>query len=400
MDDQRAFSGIKVLDFTQGIAGPHSTMLLAQHGADVLKVEPLHGDWGRGMGALYGDHCAHSIAFNRGKRSIALDMKQPEALEIVRKMAAESDVVVEAFRPGVMAKFSLSYDDVKKINPSVVYLSVTGFGQFGPNSTRPVTDAVIQAFSGFMTINRDDRGIPNRVNMIPIDVATGLYAFQALSTALMRKFRFGEGSYIDNSLMQSAAAFQAAKIAEYYLEDGEVKPLYQPVGTMKTADGYLNVTAMRDHHYESLCDILGLPELKTDPRFNAREKRIDNQDELMPLIRAEFEKQPTAHWVAQLTEADVMNAEVQTYGDFMADEHTKVFEAIAYIDHAGAGTMPMPNIPGLPKIDGPSAMTHAPHLGEHSAEILAEWGYNDDAIADLIAKKAVALPEKEAAAAE
>ena len=225
------------------------------------------------MGALYGDHCAHSIAFNRGKRSIALDMKQPEALEIVRKMAAECDVAVEAFRPGVMAKFGLSYDDVKKINPSVVYLSVTGFGQFGPNSTRPVTDAVIQAFSGFMTINRDDRGIPNRVNMIPIDVATGLYAFQALSTALMRKFRFGEGTYIDNSLMQSAAAFQAAKIAEYYLEDGEVKPLYQPVGTMKTADGYLNVTAMRDHHYEALCDILDLPELKTDPRFNAREKQ-------------------------------------------------------------------------------------------------------------------------------
>ncbi len=400
MDDQRAFSGIKVLDFTQGIAGPHSTMLLAQHGADVLKVEPLHGDWGRGMGALYSDHCAHSIAFNRGKRSIALNMKQPEALEIVRKMAAECDVVVEAFRPGVMAKFGLSYDDVKKINPSVVYLSVTGFGQFGPNSTRPVTDAVIQAFSGFMTINRDDRGIPNRVNMIPIDVATGLYAFQALSTALMRKFRFGEGSYIDNSLMQSAAAFQAAKIAEYYLEDGEVKPLYQPVGTMKTADGYLNVTAMRDYHYESLCDILGLPELKTDPRFDAREKRIDNQDELMPLIRAEFEKKPTAHWVAQLTEADVMNAEVQTYGDFMADEHTKVFDAIAYIDHAGAGKMPMPNIPGLPKIDGPSAMTHAPHLGEHSDVILAEWGYSDDAIADLIAKKVVALPEKEAPAAE
>ena len=138
--------------------------------------------------------------------------------------------------------------------------------------------------------------------------------------------------------------------------------------------------------------------MKTDPRFNAREKRIDNQDELMPLVRAEFEKQPTAHWVAQLTEADVMNAEVQTYGDFMADEHTKVFDAIAYIDHAGAGTMPMPNIPGLPKIDGPSAMTHAPHLGEHSTEILAEWGYSDDAIADLIAKKAVALAEEEAAA--
>ena len=400
MDEQRAFAGIKVLDFTQGIAGPHSTMLLAQHGADVIKVDPLGGDWGRSMGALYGDHCAHSIAFNRGKRSIALDMKQPEALEITRKMAAECDVLVEAFRPGVMAKFGLSYADVKKVNPNVIYLSVTGFGQEGPNNGLPVTDAIIQAYSGFMTINRDSQGIPNRVNMIPIDVATGLYAFQGLSTALMRKFRYGTGCYIDNSLMQSAAAFQAAKIAEYYLEDGEVAPLYAPVGTMKTANGYMNVTAMRDHHYEALCDILGLPELKTDPRFNSREIRIKNEKELMALIRAEFVKQPSEHWAKLLTDAGVMNSIVQDHGDFMNHEHTKAVEAVAYVEHDGAGIVPMPHIPGLPRIEGPSQMTHAPHVGEHSVEILKEWGYRDDAIADMLAKKVTLVPNPSAEAAE
>ncbi len=400
MDEQRAFSGIKVLDFTQGIAGPHSTMLLAQHGADVIKIDPLGGDWGRSMGALYGDHCAHSIAFNRGKRSIALDMKQPEALEITRKMAAECDVLVEAFRPGVMAKFGLSYADVKKVNPNVIYLSVTGFGQEGPNNGLPVTDAIIQAYSGFMTINRDSQGIPNRVNMIPIDVATGLYAFQGLSTALMRKFRYGTGCYIDNSLMQSAAAFQAAKIAEYYLEDGEVAPLYAPVGTMKTANGYMNVTAMRDHHYEALCDILGLPELKTDLRFNSREIRIKNEKELMALIRAEFVKQPSEHWAKLLTDAGVMNSIVQDHGDFMNHEHTKAVEAVAYVEHDGAGIVPMPHIPGLPRIEGPSPMTHAPHVGEHSVEILKEWGYGDDAIADMLAKKVTLVPNPSAEAAE
>ncbi len=400
MDEQRAFSGIKVLDFTQGIAGPHSTMLLAQHGADVIKIDPLGGDWGRSMGALYGDHCAHSIAFNRGKRSIALDMKQPEALEITRKMAAECDVLVEAFRPGVMAKFGLSYADVKKVNPNVIYLSVTGFGQEGPNNGLPVTDAIIQAYSGFMTINRDSQGIPNRVNMIPIDVATGLYAFQGLSTALMRKFRYGTGCYIDNSLMQSAAAFQAAKIAEYYLEDGEVAPLYAPVGTMKTANGYMNVTAMRDHHYEALCDILGLPELKTDMRFNSREIRIKNEKELMALIRAEFVKQPSEHWAKLLTDAGVMNSIVQDHGDFMNHEHTKAVEAVAYVEHDGAGIVPMPHIPGLPRIEGPSPMTHAPHVGEHSVEILKEWGYGDDAIADMLAKKVTLVPNPSAEAAE
>ncbi len=400
MADQRAFSGIKVLDFTQGIAGPHSTMLLAQHGADVIKVDPPAGDWGRSMGALYGDHCAHSIAFNRGKRSIALDMKTPEALEITQKMAAECDVVVEAFRPGVMAKFGLSYDDVKKVNPNVIYLSVTGFGQEGPNNGLPVTDAIIQAYSGFMTINRDGQGIPNRVAMIPIDVATGLYAFQGLSAALMRKFRYGIGCYIDNSLMQSAAAFQAAKIAEYYLEDGEVAPLYAPVGTMKTTNGYMNVTAMRDHHYDALCDILGLPELKNDPRFNSREIRIKNEKELMILIRAEFEKQPSEHLATLLTDAGVMNSTVQDHGDFMEHEHTKAVGAVAYVEHDGSGLFPMPQIPGLPQIDGPSAMTHSPHVGEHSVDILKEWGYDDDTIDSMLSKNVTFVPAPEVEAAE
>ncbi len=400
MDDQRAFSGIEVLDFTQGVAGPHSTMLLAQHGADVIKIDPPAGDWGRTMGALYGDHCAHSIAFNRGKRSLALDLKQPEAQEIARKLAAECDIVVEAFRPGVMGKFGLSYDEVKEINPNVIYLSVTGFGQAGPNRDLPVTDAIIQAFSGFMTINRDSQGLPNRVNMVPIDVVTGLYAFQALSTALMRKFRFGTGCYIDNSLMQSAAALQSAKIAEYYLEDGEVKPLYAPVGTMKTADGYMNVTAMRDHHYESLCDILGLSELKTDPRFDDREKRIQNEKALMLPIRAEFEKHPSAHWAKLLTEAGVMNSTVQDHGAFLHDAHTQAVGAVAYVEHDGAGSFPMPQIPGLPRIEGASRMTHAPHLGEHSVEILEAIGYGADAIADLLARKVAVTPDPQAVAAE
>ena len=397
MDDQRAFSGIKVLDFTQGVAGPHSTMLLAQHGADVIKVDPLNGDWGRSMGTLYGDNSAHSIAFNRGKRSIALDLKQPEAREITSQMAAQCDILVEAFRPGVMGRFDLAYDEVVKTNPQVIYLSVTGFGQVGPNRDLPVTDAIIQAFSGFMTINRDGQGLPNRVNMVPIDVTTGLYAFQALSTALMRKFRYGEGCYIDNSLMQSAAALQAAKIAEFFLEGGAVKPLYVPVGTMKTADGYMNVTAMREHHYQSLCDILGVPELKADPRFDNGDKRVENEKILMPLLRAEFKKKTSSHWAERLTEAGVMNSIVQDYGAFLDHEHTKTSGAVTYVDHADAGSVPMPQIPGVTRVDGPSCFTHAPQVGEHSVEILREWGYGEDSITDFLARRVTARPNARSA---
>ncbi len=400
MDDQRAFSGIKVLDFTQGVAGPHSTMLLAQHGADVIKVEPLEGDWGRFLGRAYGDNCAHGIAFNRGKRSLAANMKSPRVREITEKMAAECDVVVEAFRPGVMKKFGLSYDQVKETNPNVIYLSVTGFGQEGPNNGLAVTDAVIQAFSGLMTVNKDSQGLPNRLNMIPIDVATGLYAFQSLSTALMRKFRYGVGCYIDNSLMQSAAAFQAAKIAEYYLEKGEVRALYVPVGTMPTSDGFINVTAMREHHYVALCEVLGRPELIEDPRFVTADLRVENEKILIPMIHEAFSKKTTAEWAELLTKAEVMNAAVQTHGDFMDHPHVNAVEAVAYVEHQDVGTFPMPHIPGLPRIDGPSAFTEAPHIGQQSEAILKEWGYGDDLIQDLIAEKSIATGPPVAEAAD
>ncbi|MFZ8898398.1 MAG: CaiB/BaiF CoA transferase family protein [Alphaproteobacteria bacterium] len=380
------FEGFKVLDMTQGVAGPHSTMLLAQQGAEVTKVEPLDGDWGRTLGKMYGDTCAHAIIFNRGKRSVSLNMKEKKAQELVQKAAAEADVIVESFRPGVMGRFGLSYDHVKKINPNVVYLSVTGFGQQGPYNKLPVTDSVIQAFSGWMSINRDEEGTPQRIGMIAVDVMTGLYAFQAISAALMRKVRFGEGSYIDCSLMQSAAAFQAAKVMEHYLEGGQPQVLYVPVGTMKTSNGYINVTAMREHHYVGLCKVLDKEEWATDPRFDSREKRIDQEKVLMPMVRAEFLKKTTEEWAAALTEAGVMNAPVSTYDDFMEDEHVKEVNSISWIAHQGMeGDLPMCNIPGFRKIEGGDDLDEAPSIGQHTDEILSKWGLNENDISDLVA---------------
>jgi crotonobetainyl-CoA:carnitine CoA-transferase CaiB-like acyl-CoA transferase len=396
--EPRAYDGINVLDFTQGVAGPHATMLLAQHGANVIKVEPPEGDWGRGLGATYGDHCAHSIAFNRGKRSLAMDLKQPDAQAAVRRIAEKADIIVEAFRPGIMAKFGLSYDQVKSFNPNVIYLSVTGFGQSGPNSTQPVTDAVIQAYSGLMTVNRDKDGLPQRLNMIPIDVTTGLYAFQALSTALMRKFRYGTGCYVDNNLMQCAAAFQAAKVMEFYLENGESQPLYVPVGTMQTTDGFINISAMREAHFQSMCDVMDKPEWKDDPRFNSREKRLENEDVLMPMIREIFVHKSTREWAEALTAEGVMNAAVHNYGDLMSHPHTRAVEAIAYPEHPDTGILPMPHIPGQPRIDGADQFTKSPGLGEHSDAILSEWGYSETEIAGMKATGAIRYPALKMAA--
>lgn len=395
------FEGFKVLDMTQGVAGPHSTMLLAQQGAEVFKVEPLDGDWGRTLGKMYGDTCAHAIIFNRGKRSVSLNMKEAKAQAIVQKAAEEADVIVESFRPGVMGRFGLSYDQVKAKNPHVIYLSVTGFGQNGPYNKLPVTDSVIQAFSGWMSINRDEAGTPQRIGMIAVDVMTGLYAFQAISSALMRKVRFGEGAYIDCSLMQCAAAFQAAKVMEHHLEGGQPQTLYVPVGTMKTSNGYINVTAMREHHYVGLCKVLGKPEWATDPRFDSREKRIDQEKVLMPMVRGEFLKKTTEEWAEALTEAGVMNAPVSTYDDFMSDAHVKAVDAISWIEHQGMdGVLPMCNIPGFRTIEGGGELDEAPSVGQHTDEILTKWGLGDAEISEMVAAGVAGRGQPQQAAAE
>lgn len=390
-DESKPFSGLTVFDATQGVAGPHCSLLLAQQGANVIKVEPLDGDWGRTLGKLYGDLCAHAVAFNRGKRSLALDLKNPAGLAVAQRLAYGADIVLESFRPGVMSRFGLDYETVRKHHEDTVYLSVSGFGQRGPYNTLPVTDSVIQAFSGLMSINRDEEGNPQRIGMIAIDVMTGLYAFQAVSSALLKRFRFGGGKYIDCSLMQSAAAFQAAKIAEYHLEGGEPMVLYMPIGTMKTADGYINITAMRDRHYVSLCEVLGLPELITDPRFDNRDKRVERADELMPLIRAKFPQHTTNEWAKILTEAGVMNAPVSTYGDYLADEHVKAVDSVVFSNHPGLGDVPIANIPGIAPVEPGSALAEAPHIGQHSREVLTEAGYSAVEVDSLVRDGAVGV---------
>jgi len=393
MTDKEAFSGIRVLDFSQGIAGPHSAMLLAQHGADVIKAEPITGDWGRTLGRSYGQNTAHSIAFNRGKRSIALDLTKPRGLEVAHLLMKQSDVVIEAFRPGVMAKYRLGYEDAKAANPEIIYLSINGFGSQGPDHMLPVTDAVIQAFSGLMTVARSSDGVPNRLTMIPVDVVTGLYAFQTVATALLRKFRFGTGGYVEASLMQSAAAFQAAKIMEYHLEGGEPQPLYSPVATLRTSDGYLNVTAMREQHFGALCDVIGRPELAADPAYQGRELRIRNEAPLLAILRAEFAKRPTTYWANKLTAAGVMNAPVQTYADFLDHRQTKAMKAVDYFEHPGVSTIAIAQIPGTPPIASQDiSRTRAPLIGEHTSEILADLGFSKDDVDAMLADESVALP--------
>lgn len=380
----RAMDGLKVLDFTQGVAGPHATQLMAQSGADVVKIEPLEGEWGRTLGRQYEEYSAHFVAFNRGKRSAAVNLKDPEVLALISEQASKADVIAESFRPGVMKRFGLDYETLCKINPGLVFLSISGFGQQGPYRERPVTDAVIQAFSGWMSINKSSSGLPQRSGMVAMDVMTGLYGFQAVAASLLARFRFGVGKWIDCSLMQSAAAFQVAKVIEYKLQDGQLGNLYAPVGAFETADGIINITAMRDEHFSALCGVMGRADLLSDERFRSRQSRVDNEPALEEILRSEFKKKSARQWAEILTGVGVMNAVVLNYDQLLANEQIKAVSSFDWSEQPELGRVPISRVPGMLANTDPS-----PSIGKHTAEILMEMGLSSELINKMAMRGAI-----------
>src|SRR5262249_22518417 len=249
VDTEAAYDGLRVLDLGQGVAAPYCAMLLAMHGAEVTKIEPLAGDWSRGLGTRDGDHTAMSASYNRGKRSLALDLKAPAAREIAVALASRADILIEGFRPGVAARLGLGFDELRARNPRLLYLSVSGFGQEGPYAGLPCTDSVAQAFSGLMSVNLGNDGAPHRIGAIIVDTLTGLYAAQALAVALYARERRGEGARIEVSLAQCAAAILGHKLAEHVLEGGAPQELNVPTGAYRTRNGWIMVALVREKQY-------------------------------------------------------------------------------------------------------------------------------------------------------
>lgn len=387
--EPQPLAGIRVLDFTQGVAGPHCTMLMALNGAHVTKIEPLAGDWIRALGQRYGDQSAHSVAFNRAKKSLAVDLKHPQVAGIMKSMIAQADVVVESFRPGVMGRFGLDYESFREQQPALVYGSVTGFGQSGPNKDLPVTDAVIQAYTGWMDMNQGRDGMPQKTNMVAIDVMTGLYAYQAVSTALLARFRFGKGRYIECSLMQSAAAFQSAKIIEHHLEAGAAQSLHVPIGAFHTADGIINISTLHDRHFAALCQVLDRTDMLTDSRYLSVPDRQANADELLAEIQVIFLTRTARDWSAALSAGGVINSEVLDYQRFLQTPHVQQTRAFDWVDAKGVGQLPLPKIPGCGSGDEHPDNLVSPLIGQHSRELLAEHQVSAETIDSLIEQGAV-----------
>jgi crotonobetainyl-CoA:carnitine CoA-transferase CaiB-like acyl-CoA transferase len=378
------FTGLRVIDLTQGLAGPEAAMLLAQYGAEVIKVEPLHGDWSRNQGEKFGDFTDKTVANNRGKKSIALDLKSDQGKAVLRRLVKNADVFLEAFRPGVIKRLGFGYDAMAALNPGLIYLSISGFGQVGPLSERPATDAVLQAFSGLMQVNKgsvDD--LPHRVGTWPIDMISGLYAFQAISTALYAKKTESQGRFIDCSLMQSAAAIQAIRIIEFSKAGGEGLASQSLVGTFKAQDAWINLTVMNDDAWQRLCGALDRPDLITDPRFAERNNRFANDALAKELVQAILEVQPFDHWSVRLTEAGVLHERVNDYLYFLQHPHTAAANAVQWTEHPDIGRIPIPNIPGVEPAPEGDARAQAPRLGEHTGEILSTLGFQPDEVEAL-----------------
>src|SRR6202790_1326594 len=300
------YRGLRVLDFGQGIASPYCAMLLGVYGADVIKVEPPEGDWSRYLGTTYGSHTALSAVYNRGKRSLCLDMKHKEGIAIAQRLAKDSDVLIEGFRPGVAARLGIGYEDLARDNPGLIYLSVSGFGQSGPYAKRPGSDSGAQAFSGVGLINVGNDKTPHRVGTTISDVVTGVYAFQAIATTLFARATVGTGRWIDVNLCQSTAALLGHKVAEHVLEGGAPRALNVPAGSYQTSDGWMMVTLVNEAQYKRVCAAIEREDLASDPRFTDFASRADSADALIPQLRKIFQKQPTEAWLTRLHAADII----------------------------------------------------------------------------------------------
>ncbi len=375
MSFEKPYEGLRVVDLSQGVAGPYCAMLLGRHGADVVKVEPLDGDWARLLAPVYGDNTAFSVGANIGKRSVAVNLKSDAGKDIVERMIPEADVFLEGFRPGVIDRLGFAYDRLAEINPGLLYVSISGFGQEGPLREKPAMDPVLQAFTGFMSENMGQDGVPHRTPTIINDMSTALYTQQALAAALYARRDSGRGRKIEISLMQAAANLQTIRLMSGY-RDGPYKTGMVPNGTYVTRDGWIQLVIIRDHEFQKLCVALELDELGADPRLATGPGRLEHREHVNSAVSDRLKTKPSAHWRAVLTEAGLQNEVVQTYEQFVHHPHVEETGLISWLEQPGSETpWPVPNIPGLPRLDPETMETVAPRIGQHTREVLTEMGY-------------------------
>ena len=391
-----ALDGLRVLDLSNQLSGPFCAMLLGDLGADVIKVEhPVGGDNAR-LGAPHvNGESAPFMTVNRNKRSITVDLKAPDGLAIVRRLAARADVVLENWRPGTAARLGLDYDNVRRLNPRVIYCSISGFGQTGPYAARGGFDRIAQGMSGLMSINGEENGPPLVVPIPIADIGTGMFGLIGIFAALAYRDRTGEGQAVDASLLETPIAWSVYEAAAFFAT-GEVPRRLghghrtnAPYQAFRTADGWLNLGGGSQQLWRDICAVLGVEPLVDDPRFATPALRVQHRKELEALLQPRFLSAPTSVWLERLEAAGVPAGPILSYDQVFSDPHVKARAMAVEVDHAKAGRTRVLGTPfKLSKTPG-TVRRPAPTLGQHTDEILGELGYDTVAIADLRARKVV-----------
>ncbi|RPJ24220.1 MAG: CoA transferase, partial [Chloroflexi bacterium] len=351
----KLLEGIRVLDLTNVLSGPFATLHLALLGAEVIKIEnPEGGDLARKLGNVpkYNQELLGTsfLAQNANKKSLTLNLKTEEGKEILRKLACTADVVVENFRPGVMARLGFSYEDLCKLNPTIIYCAISGFGQTGPDAFKPAYDQIIQGLSGMMAINGDERLNPLRCGFPVCDTVGGLNAAFAIMAALYHRECTGEGQFIDIALLDSIMPLMGW-VAANLLIGGKQPDLLgndnftaAPSGMFRTKDGHINIAANQQEQWENLADELGLPELKTDPRFQERDTRKSNRFLLTPLLESRLTENTTAHWVEVLNAKSVPSGDVLKLDAALTSAQAKHRQVIAEVEQPCIGDVKLFNL--------------------------------------------------------
>ena len=388
----KPLSGIRVIELANFIAGPLAGTLLADMGADVIKVEPPKGEMGRATPPIRNGESVSFVALNRNKRSLVLDLKRPEAADILRKLAAKSDVFLEAYRPGVLDKLGLGADDVKKANPGIVYTSVSGFGQTGPDRRRAGVNLIIEAFSGALSVTGEPGKMPMRSGVQTADVFGALFATYATLASLVGAARNGEGRVADVSLVEASIAAAAWEAAEY-LETGNVPQplgnrhrLNAPYQLFETRDGrYLAIGTPNDLLFGKLMEVLGLAAHLSDPRFASYASRKANEDALLTVVEPAVRSRDAADVEAALLAVGMPCARVNNFKEVFASPQIVARNVVQDTEHPRLGKMRSTRNPILLDHDGPELTRHSPMLGEHSEEILRDLGFSPAQIRELVA---------------
>ncbi|MFM0703551.1 CaiB/BaiF CoA transferase family protein [Paraburkholderia sediminicola] len=389
----KSLIGLRVIDFTQIGAGPTCTQTLADLGADVVKIESPQGELGRALAPFVEGESVGFLALNGNKRSVSLDLKDPQQRNAALQLAAGADVVVESFRPGVMDRLGLDYETVKRLKPDVVYCSISAYGQRNPWKDKPGVDGVLQAASGLMSVTGVPDGPPCKVQVPLVDMVTGYIASIAILGALARRARDGAGEWIDVSMFASAVSLQQMTFAAYFANGavptriGSAAPYAAPNEALRCADGWIMVAAYHPERWIALCRIVERPELTSDGRFRELSGRITHRAELVRLLEERTTLRTKAAWLEQFEAADIICAAINDYAEAVALPAFVGANMTEVMRHPVAGELMLPRSPLKAVGEVPPTRRPAPRLGEHTSEVMREAGLEDQLPPTLLCKQ-------------